>query len=236
MQLAANIELQGVEELRRQLSHMQEQIPFATALALTRTAQDVQRSVRGHMKGTFDNPIAFTLNSIRIKPASKKDLSAFVWIRDEAVKGTPPAKYLLPQAEGSRRNAKRHEKALQYAGILPHSWATVPGRDARLNKAGNISAGTYTKILSQLQASPDPMQNSTSSKPKPYFVMRKAGRPVGIYQRTSKKRIKSILHFVRELPSYNKELKFQRVADKVIKRRGSQHLADAIARAIETAR
>jgi hypothetical protein len=38
------------------------------------------------------------------------------------------------------------------------------------------------------------------------------------------------------LPSYDKELKFQRVADKVIRRRGSQHLADAIARAIETAR
>ena len=236
MGYAAEVEIEGIEELRRRLAADQRQIPFAHAMALSRLARDVQQAIRGHMVGIFDNPIAFTLNSIRIKPASKKDLSAYVWIRDEATKGTAPVKYLMPQALGSRRNMKRHERALQYAGVIPRGWGTVPGRDARLNRAGNITSGTYTRILSQLKASPDPMQNATQGKAKPYFVMRKGDRPIGIYQRTSKRRIKSILHFVKELPDYGPELKFQGVADKVIRRRSAQRLEEAISRALETAR
>lgn len=236
MRRGPEIEIEGMEELRRGLAHKAKQIPFATAVALTRTAQDVQRGIKGHMKGIFDNPTAFTLNSIRIKAARKNDLSAFVWIRDEAFKGTSPDKYLRPQAEGARRNAKRHERALNYAGILPRGWATVPGRDARLNRAGNITSGTYTKILSQLKASPDPLQNVTGKKDKPFFVLRKSGKPLGVYQRTGKRRIKAILHFVNELPEYGADLKFQEVADKVVQRRGRKHMSDAIEHALATAR
>ncbi|WP_251976727.1 hypothetical protein [Salinicola avicenniae] len=236
MSLAVSIELQGFDELRRRLAHMPRQIPFAQALAITRTGQDVRDSLKGHLKGIFDNPTAFTVNSVRLRPATKNDLQAWIWIRDEAFKGTPPAKYLLPQTTGTRRNAKRHERALQHAGILPHGWATVPGRGARLNRAGNISAGTYTKILSELRASPDGHQNATSRKAKPYFVMRRGERPIGVYQRTSKRRMQAVLHFIDELPGYGKEVRFQQVADMVVRRRGVKHMDDAIEHTIRTAR
>lgn len=223
----------GQDEVRRLLRGMEDQIPFAMALTLTRTAKDVQQAEQGHLRGALDRPTSFTVRGIRVKPATKRDLEARIWIRDEATKGTAPLTYLMPQLQGGTRRQKRHEKALQRAGILPRGWYTVPGKDVRLNRFGNVTAGTYTKILSALQASPDPFQNAPASRR--YFVKRRGNRAVGIYQRTSKRRTKSILHFVRNV-RYRQRLDFQGVATKVIQRRLNQHMIESLQRVIQTAR
>lgn len=228
----------GQDDVRRLLSGMEDQIPFAMALTLTSTAKDIQASEQGHLRGQLDRPTSFTVRSVRVKPATKRDLEARIWIRDEASGGTAPLTYLLPQFRGGGRGQKRHEKALQRAGILPSGWFTAPGKDVRLNRFGNITAGTYTKILSQLRASPDPMQNITVRSAKRvrgrYFVKRRGNRAVGIYQRTGKRRTKSILHFVPSV-QYTKRLDFEGVADKVIERRMRAHMVDALERTIRTA-
>lgn len=243
IQMKISMETLGDRDLEQFLKGFEDQLPFATAMGLTRTAKDVQAAEKGHLRGVLHRPLARTVNSIRVKPATKADLSAYIWITDEAHKGTPPLAYLRAQVAGGQRRPKRFENALRMAGILPAGSYVVPGKDAPLNAAGNLSAGTYNKILTALRASSDPMQNRTDSRRSQrkaaaanYFVMKSAGQPLGIYQRTNRSTIKSILHFVTKAPAYAQRIHFSEVADKVVGRRGMQHMLDAITHAIRTSR
>lgn len=57
----------------------QKQLPFATSLALNRTAQAIRKDLRSEMERVFDRPTPFTLNSLQITSSSKTDLTAAVW-------------------------------------------------------------------------------------------------------------------------------------------------------------
>lgn len=56
------------------------QIPFATALALTRTAQTVQSEVRRQLPQRFTIRSNFVAQAIRVRPATKETLTAQVLI------------------------------------------------------------------------------------------------------------------------------------------------------------
>jgi hypothetical protein len=231
----------SLADLPRAMRGMEDQIPFATALAMTRMAQDGRRSVQAHLEDKLDNPTKWTIKGVRFTPASKTDThpTSSVWLVDEAPKGTAPADYLSALIKGGRCRHKRHEKALHRAGILPAGWLTVPGQDVRLNKHGNITAGKYTQILSELQASSDPQQNATGSarstqSRKGFFVLRKGDRPVGVYQRKGKRTIKSILHFVHDV-SYEPTLDIEGTVEEALRLRSNQHVDDAIETAINSA-
>src|ERR1051325_4706485 len=122
-----------VQNLMRRMSAYEKQFPFATALALTRTAKDAQPAVRARMQKDFDRPTPFTLNSTYITPAKKTDPvpTADVYFKNEASKGTPAAKYIAPEVFGGQRGQKRFEHALRAAGILPQGMVTVPGAGAK---------------------------------------------------------------------------------------------------------
>lgn len=248
---AGSVGLSGGERrrLERFFKGMEQQIPKAQALALTKMVQDGRTSLQGHLKGVLDRPTSRTLRGVRYQPAEKNDkpITASLYLVDDAPKGTAPADYLAPLIEGGPRKHKRHEKALHRAGILPRGWFTVPGKDVRLNKHGNITAGTYTKILSELRASPDPMQNVSGSrrsqaKRRGYFVMRKGtsrpgtgrGEPIGVYQRTGKRTVKSILHFISDTPTYTPRIDLAGPVERAIERRGRQHIFDAMTAAFRS--
>jgi hypothetical protein len=59
------------------------QIPFATALALTRTAQDVQAEIRRQMPQRFTVRNAWIQKGVIIRKATKQDLTALVIDRDD---------------------------------------------------------------------------------------------------------------------------------------------------------
>jgi len=233
----------NLSDIPRAMASMQDQVPKATALALTRLAQDSRKGVQDHMRRKLDRPTRRTIRGVRFKPAEKEEEppTASVWIVDEAPKGTAPADYLEALIQGGQRDHKRHEKALHRAGILPPGWYTVPGQDARKNKFSNITAGTYTKILSELQASPDPQQNASDSRRsvannRGFFVLRRgesrvtSGRPIGVYQRTGKRRgsIKSILHFISFAPTYKETLDISGTIDDVLQKQTDQNVSKAI--------
>ena len=71
-------------QITRHLSSLaQRQVPFATALALTKTAKFVQQKIREEMPRVFDRPTRYTLNSTWVRAATKARLWAEVKIKDD---------------------------------------------------------------------------------------------------------------------------------------------------------
>ena len=108
-----------VKAAKKMLRGFQKQIPFAAAKALTDTVKAVQKAEQKQMPRKLDRPTPFTLKGISIKRATKRDLSARVFIRPIQ------AEYLRYQIEGGRRRARGRGLG-------------VPTKHARLNQYGNI--------------------------------------------------------------------------------------------------
>jgi hypothetical protein len=69
-----------MEQLFQKLQTTKENADFATAKALTKTAQGVKADLRAAMGGLFKAPTKFTLNSLYIQPATKQSQFAVVGI------------------------------------------------------------------------------------------------------------------------------------------------------------
>lgn len=183
--------------LGRQLTHLeQSQLPFAVSQAANKVAYEVRERWKRQAPRVFDRPTPLTVNAAMYRKATKAQPYAEIFIRDEAFKGTPPAKYLLAEVEGGQRRRKGFERLLQSRGILSPTQFAVMGRGAQANQFGNVPAGQITKILSQLGAQRDRYLNQTAVSKKrrrgkknnrdgEYFVLTKRRgvlRP-GVYER-----------------------------------------------------
>lgn len=217
------------------------QIPFATALAMTKTAFQARDDLKAEAKRVFNRPTPFTVNSVFAKQATKDKMEYRVFLRDEAFKGTPAATYLQPQIHGGSRKAKRFEEALQRAGVLRRGRLAVPGRGARLNTYGNQTPGQLTQILSQLRANPDPLQNASGSarsrrkrRAAQYFLFGPPGSPRGVLQRAGKD-VSPVLVFV-DHARYQVRYRFYDVAQRTVQRLFATQFERALARALATAR
>ncbi|WP_321914807.1 hypothetical protein [Paraburkholderia sp. J11-2] len=238
------------------------QIPYATARALTATAKAAQEAVQAEMKTQFDRPTPYTLNSVYTKPATKADLMARVWIKDDTYKGTPASKYLGPEIYGGDRSLKRFERALQARGLLPAGMVAVPGGAAELDQYGNVSRGLIVEVLSYLAAfgeqgykanmsgrKRERLQRGTkTSRGYNYFVLlqREGKLPPGIYKRLAYGADPRVAHlaygaakpvfvFVKA-PKYKPRLPFFEVAQRVGEARYEEEFVKAFEAAVSTAR
>jgi hypothetical protein len=237
--METGFKITGMEELKANLSALaKEEFPYAMALALTRTAQDIQTAAIEQMKRVFDRPTPWTLNSTYIVPAKKDNLTATVWLKDEwavGKSGVPASKFLSPEIFGGQRNLKRHEMALQYAGILPAGMYCVPGQGADLDAYGNMKASQIIQIIAYFKAfgeqgykanttqeRKDKLKKGTKkTRGYEYFAIRDRGssrlKP-GIYKRIGfgsfGSAIKPIIMFVKR-PGYQPRLDFFGVANRV---------------------
>jgi hypothetical protein len=240
--------------VQRAMDAIGKQARFATAGALTRTAQTAKREIERDMARVFDRPTAYTLNALRIRSATASRLEAMVWVKDDAGKGTPATKYLTPQIFGGSRGVKRFERALTRIGILPDGMKTVPGEAAPIDAYGNMQRGEIVRILAYFQAFGQ--QGYSANMPQArrdklargtrkrygfeYFVVRQGARNLrpGIWKRVQTgfgKSIKPIVIFVRE-PAYRKRLPFFETAQRVIDRDFGKEFDTAMASAMRTAR
>ena len=126
---------QGLKDLSRDFDAFQrQQLPFATAMALTSVATLVRDAETAALSTTFKEPTKFTLNAFAVRPARKSSLTATVYARQRQ------AAYLEPYGPGgSGKQALGTKK-----GILGP-------RDIQLNSSDDIPAGT----LKKLKARPD---------------------------------------------------------------------------------
>lgn len=234
------VALTGVNQVRAEMEKIQTQIPFASALALTRTAELVKVELEREMASVFDRPTNWTLNSLRLFPAKKAKLEARVWMKDEADKSGPAAKWLRPEIDGGQRQDKRSETLLRNKGFLPDGKYILPGKKLKLDRFGNVSKGTIQKVLSGLGAQNDLYQNSTNSRrskanKKQYFILGRGSTAIGIAERTSKRTIKMVLAFGAR-PSYGQRLDFYGIGQRVAEKHLIVELEKAIAKALATAR
>lgn len=117
--------LQGLSDLKR------EQIPFALALALTRTAQHAQAEIKRDLPHRFEIRNAFVPRGVRIKTASKKDPEAAVYWQAPVAARREFAQSLARQETGGTKTPAKRWLAIPRpavearrgkGGLIPKRW------------------------------------------------------------------------------------------------------------------
>jgi len=221
-----------------------DQVPFATALALTMTGQNVKAELEREIGARFESPTPFTRRALRLYPATKSNLTATVMWREDA------RNWLGPQVHGGQRRMKALEKALHAAGHLPAGWLVMPGAGARIDSFGNMDRGQVIQVLSQMRITMTAghTRNMSFDKRKAIAAQRKAGgrffviKPEdnrgqpGVYQREfSGRNVTPVVIFVRTA-SYRVRLPMQDIATRVVRLRFESNFAAAWQRTRATAR
>lgn len=123
--ISVKADIDAAERLLSDLAR--QQLPFATAMALNDTAQDVKVREEQALDREIDRPTRFTRNAIFIRRASKRRLVATVAAKDIQ------AQYLRYQVEG---------------GIRPPKGRAIPVPSGiRLNVYGNMARGAVARAL-----------------------------------------------------------------------------------------
>lgn len=137
----------NINQVRNQLNKIQrQQLPYAAAVALTRTAQDIQRAEAAQLPRKLDNPTPFTMRAFAIKTASKRNLQAEVFIK------TAQAEYLQWAISGGRRQAARRGTGVPVGARL-NKHGNIPGRRKGLVKGKKQFAGTINGVSGVWQRS-----------------------------------------------------------------------------------
>lgn len=218
LQMKANWDVVG-----KRLRATEDLVTAAMEKAIAATAFDMLEFNKNLMKQSFDRPMPYTLNGFfaRGPRQNNGELKGGIYAKEYGVKGTPAYKYLMPNIDGGPRRYKRHEKLLKSKGILPGGMMTAPGKHVARDWAGNISGGTYTSMLAQLDALTSLGENMRSGKgraKKPkggmktaserrYFILYKAGRPVAVMERNRSNYIRTMLNFITPV-NYQKRYPF----------------------------
>lgn len=245
----------AAKEVLRDLEKFQKQIPFATARALTKTAQEVMREDKQAIASVFDRPTPYALNSLFLQPARKDKLEAKVWIKSDAFKGTPAENFLKPNIDRGSRKQKRYERALIAAGVMPAGYFTVPGAAAPLDAYGNIPSRFIVQLLSYFRSFGQQgyTANMTEAGRKRFErgASKRLGQNVqyfavglnnrlkpGIYMRvtfSTGSAIKPVILFVKSV-GYKQRFDFFGISQSVIDKRYKANLDESMQIAINTAR
>jgi len=210
------VETRGLDTVLRSLGvDLPKQVKYATMLALSRTASKLRDRQYSEMHHVFDRPTPYTLRGLRVKPATKTDLTA--WVGFKEAWALRAAKYIPTQVEGGTRKHKGFELAMIRAGAIKPSEYIVPTRNCPLDQHGNVTMGVINKVMSGLQIQGDKYANTTSrSRTRKrsnewYFIT-----PKGIWQR--KGGVTVMLFFrVGRAPSYKKRYPFYELSKGFIK-------------------
>lgn len=137
----------------RYLDNVQrKQIPFATALALTRTGKLVEKSLQGELAGKL-NASPYTKRSTFSTSATKSRLQTIIGIKDKKpAGGTAPAVLLKEHFGGGARGNKPMEKAIASLGVMPSGWRVVPGAGMPLDSYGNPKRNAVRELIGALRS------------------------------------------------------------------------------------
>lgn len=249
------VEIQGLDKALAHLAGMQKQVRFATAVALTRTAQAAKVEIGRLMPTELDRPKPGTTKALRVERATRDSLTAAVRLQNRG-EGVPSSEFIGHNITGGRRGMKRSEMMLRSAGILPDGLYTIPGKEAKLDAYGNMSRGQIVSILSYfrtfgisvlkdgrlLNSSRMNMTAKTRGRMEKrraeFFVVPVRDRKLGLYPgiwRRAGNELQAVLMFVK--PGTHKKLvKIHETGEKVVRRDFNRNFDQAFAEAVRTAR
>lgn len=240
-----------VSGLRAQYRDVREQqVPFATSVAINRTLVDGYNELGRAIATSFDAPTPWALRGVRYEKSTKSKLKGRIFLDDFAGKGIPASKFLKAQVYGGHRRDKRSEALLRSKGLLPSGYVLVPGEAAPLDAYGNIPGAFMVKVLAALQSFGEQgfkanlVKGSRADKKMQragvaYFVGRPGGRlPLGIWERRQfahGSAVKPVMIFVRT-PVYQVRLDFFEIWQNVVRQRFPEHMRTVLQEALATAR
>jgi hypothetical protein len=223
----------NLPEVRRAMLRFGSQARFAAAVALTRTAQDVQKAVPAELRRVLDNPTDFTTrNSTFVLRATKENLAATVGFKDKQ------AKYMALQIAGGRRRPGK-------GGIK------LPG-NIQLNAFGNIPRGTIARLKAaaksgSLGGALARRINASGKGAVQLFYGIPQGKgwnkaPMGIWRREpsstpgGKGKLVPVIVFSKTPATYKAKLNFEGLAKTTTNAKFAGHFNTALAAALASAR
>lgn len=255
--MKVTIDTSGLMLLAARLPDMMEkQARYAMARSLNAAAYKAVQATVKEMANVFEQPTPWVLKSVRYVKARKDKLQATVdfdyWGNKQ---GVTVSHVLRAEIFGGRRRLKRHEVALQRAGVLPSGMAIVPGSAAKMDKNGNMSSGQITQIMSWFKSFGEQGYSAnmkdggkrlgrdskrTGARGFAYFVLKKKHGKLlpGVYQRFKLSfgyAVKPVMIFV-PIPSYRRRLDFYGVAEKAAVKEFHEQFPKMMREARRTAR
>ena len=173
------VRIDGMDSVKRMLDGVEKQARFATAVALTRTAKQAQKMAYDEFKQQFDRPTPMVMKSLYIKPATKANLEAMVYMKNIGIGGKNArsmAEMLGHHFSGGSRTRKAIEGLLKANGFIQSGEFVAPGGAAKLDRYGNMSRGQLNQIISQLKIVRAGFDSATTSSRRSKRNVAKAGR------------------------------------------------------------
>lgn len=248
----------NIDEVMRRLDDVaKRQVPFAASKALNQAVFKAAEATKKEIAKVFDRPTPWVLGGVRYVKSTKQKLSASVDFDFWGNKQTISVEQILKaEVHGGQRRHKRHEVALQRAGILPDGMGIVPGQAAKIDQYGNMVSGQIVQILAWFKAFGEQGYKAnigekgrerlgrdnkrTGAKGFAYFALqKKRGKLLpGVYQRFQfghGSAVKPVMIFVR-LPNYRKRLDFYGIAQRVALEEFNATFEAELRQALRTAR
>lgn len=216
---------QDIESLSRWARIMaSDQLPFATALALTQTARDAAEAVTAALPQHLDQPTPFTRRAFRVRRAEKASLTASVYAMDAQ------AQYLYWQVEGGTRPPARVAQKLPTA--------------IKLNDFGNIPRGEIARLIKLAQAGKRLTRArgarlGVSSEVDLFYGDPGNDMPVGIYKRVvagSRHQLIPLVVFPRRGVHYEPRLPMRSIVERTVRNRFPDRFSTALDQAMRSAR
>lgn len=127
--------------LTRDLSRFaRDQVPFATAQALTAVARKVAAAETELLSETFDKPTPFTLKAFAVRGARKSNLTASIFAKDRQ------AAYLSPYLDGGSQALGSKRAILTPIQVALNAYGNIPrGKLAALKGQPGYFVGTVQR-------------------------------------------------------------------------------------------
>jgi hypothetical protein len=201
-----------------------EQLPFATALALTRTASDAANELTRELPKHLDKPTPFTMRAFSVARADKRTLTAAVFAKDAQ------AAYLRWQVDGGSRPPSK------VAQRLPNA--------IKLNDFGNIPRGEIARLIKLAQAG----QRLTRARGRRLAISSKVdlfygdpgnGMPPGVFKRVvqgTEHKLIPLVVFPKQAAQYKARLPMHAIVERVVRDRFPANFSAALDQALRSAR
>lgn len=227
----------NLRQVAGSIAAMGKQARFAAAVALTRTAKDVQAAVPAELDRALDRPTEFTKRGTYVVAARRDRLQAEVGFRQIQ------ARYMRLQIEGGTYNPK--EGGIKLPGnIQLNAFGNIPRGLVGKLKAAAKDGSLGTAVAKRLNVAGNRRKGAA---PIQLFYGQPTGKgwenaPVGIWRRIppatpgGKGKLVPVVVFDQKPARYRARFNFQGLAQQTVDRRFAEHFRTEFAKAQATAR